>query len=292
MKPKFLFPNYLRPVGLALFLPGLILGIAYLYFNYEIPGFTLQIREHSSLLQDKNENFTNELALFLITTGLLLMAFSREKDEDELLLKIRLNALYWAILINGIISLLLTIAFMISEMLTKSNWVESGLGQLGYYNLFTPLIIFIIRYQYLIHRNEDIYIIKPLYYLPEKPYRILGIICSFPLIGISLYTLYEFWVPDYLACLSYLTPLPLLIWAYSRKADEDEFMAVLRLRAMQLAIYIYYALLLIANLFLYSLLFLYFINLSPVIILISFIIAFTLLVRKHSRNELKEEPLS
>lgn len=290
MKPKFLFPNYLRPVGMALFLPGLILGIAYLYFDYAIPGFALQIREHNSLLQGANENFTNELALLLITVGLLLIAFSREKSEDELLSKIRLNALYWAILINGIVYLLLTIVFALFFVITKNDLFGSAFMQLGFYNLFTPLLIFIIRYQYLIHRNRDLYVTQKLYYLPEKPFGVLGMIFSIPLIGLSLYSTITIFIPDYLQAIAYFTPLALIIWAFSRKAAEDEFITYLRLQAMLLAIYIYYALLLIANLFLYSLLFLDFINLSPTIIIAGFIIVFNLLIRKYSRTELKEEP--
>lgn len=292
MKTKFLFPNYLRPVGLVLLIPGVILGVACLYFDYEIPGFALQLREHSSLLQSKSENFTNELALLLITVGLLFVAFTREKNEDELLSRIRLNALYWAILINGIIILLLTALFIFLTISIKSNWVQSGFGQLNYYHLFTPLIIFIIRYQYLIRRDKDIYVTEKLYYLPEKPYKMLGILFSIPLLCLTLYGIYDFWMPNYLQYISCFTPLPLIVWAYTRRAEEDEFIASLRLQAMQLAIYIYYALLLIANVFLYSLLFVFFINLSTIIILIGFIIVFTRLIRKHSYKELREEPQS
>jgi hypothetical protein len=53
------------------------------------------------------------------------------------------------------------------------------------YNLFTPLVIFIIRYNYLRYSKNGEYRVGNLYYLPAKPYKFIGKLLSIPLLGVT-----------------------------------------------------------------------------------------------------------
>src|SRR5690242_15327562 len=112
MKNSFLFPHKLRVVGWILFICGFILGAACLIWEFEIPGFGFKMRESGSLIQSSYEDFTNELALMLVVSGLLITAFSKEKVEDELIAKIRANSLYWAVLMGFVIRFIFLIINM------------------------------------------------------------------------------------------------------------------------------------------------------------------------------------
>src|SRR4051812_41391331 len=100
MKTQFLFPRFLRYIGYLLALPGFVLGYFVVYQKYQIAALSFEIRKQRTLLLGTTENFTNELALALVIIGLLFIAFSKTRKEDELTGKIRLNALYWAVLAN------------------------------------------------------------------------------------------------------------------------------------------------------------------------------------------------
>jgi len=47
-------------------------------------------------------------------------------------------------------------------------------------------------------------------------------------------------------------PLAMLVWVYAKEKDEDEYIKALRLDAMQIAVYVNYAVLLISNFAFYS----------------------------------------
>jgi len=84
-------------------------------------------------------NFTDEIATIGSIVGLIFIAFSKVKFEDEYVSKIRLESLQWAIYLNfG----LLIIATIFIHGLAYYN--------VTVYNMFTPLIIFIVRFYYLI----------------------------------------------------------------------------------------------------------------------------------------------
>ncbi|HKK38209.1 MAG TPA: hypothetical protein VJ949_02200, partial [Cryomorphaceae bacterium] len=61
-----------------------------------------------SLMED---NFTNELIALLILIGAVLVAFSKEKVEDEFFQRLRFEAMIWALKIQSLL-LLLAILFL------------------------------------------------------------------------------------------------------------------------------------------------------------------------------------
>jgi hypothetical protein len=74
---------------------------------------------------------------------LLFVAFSKEKVEDEMISRLRLESLQWAVYVNYIV---LGALIML---------VHGGLFlNVMIYNMFTVLIMFIIRFRLSIRRNE------------------------------------------------------------------------------------------------------------------------------------------
>ena len=264
MKSRFLFPRRLKPLGWLLVVPGFVLGYLALYRDYKIPGFSMSVWPASEAFHGPvTQDLTKTLALLLIITGLLFIAFSKEKKEDELTVRIRQNALYWSVLISYIIYLAWLIVAITIELLNLGKDPLGGLADalgISIYNLFTPLIIFIARYYYLRYSKNGEYKVGKMYYLPEKPYKIIGQLISVPLLLLIIISFTGSWffkgdieLKDWAGTLMLLLPIALLMWGYSRRSEEDEFISTLRLESMQLAVYFNYAVLLLANFFFYFL---------------------------------------
>jgi|GEM_PF-111902 len=269
MEPQLLFPSKFRYLGSLLAIPGFILGWFTQTKSYEIPGFSLNIHAPNVILTGKAEadkkllsyglqpeNFTNELALTLVIVGLLFIAFSRLKREDELTSRIRSHALYWGILVNYLIYAALVVFITTADVLNLN--VGGGLlGPFSYYfaflvyNLFSPLVIFIGIFCFLLFRNKNEFVYKPIKYLPNKPYRIVSKWFSgiFFVVGV-LNGIFEF--RQWLQSILFLLPVALFAWAYTREKSEDEFVDVVRMDAMKIAIYVNYGVLLMSNFLFYG----------------------------------------
>jgi hypothetical protein len=251
MKTPLLFPARLKYLGVLLAIPGFILGYFVLYQNYEIPGFGFRLRTGGTLFLPAIENFTNELALTLVIVGLLLLAFSRVKKEDELTAKIRLNAIYWAILVNYILYAFIIVITLLGSWLKNpalSVIIDELTKNFDFYsyNLFAPLLIFTARFYFLLLRNKNEFDIKPVRFLPNKPYRFLGKWISVIIIAAAI-AIFAFKGDDSGYYILSMLPFSLLLWVYSREKEEDEFIASTRLEAMQIAVYVNYAILLLSN---------------------------------------------
>jgi hypothetical protein len=256
MKSRLLMPHGFKLLGWLLALPGFVLGYLVAYKAYEIPGFGLKLRESSSLFLPAYENFTNELALILVVAGLIFIAFSKQKIEDELTATIRLNALHWAILINyawyGIFIILASLNTVVYIIGVRA-WVDFMSNDLNFlmYNLFTPLAIFIARFYYLIYKSREEYDIKPIKLLPNKFYRRVGELITAALIVIII--IYRIFVSeDTSDTLFLMLPLAMLVWVFSKEKQEDEYINAIRLDAMQIAVYANYCILLLANFVFYG----------------------------------------
>jgi len=155
MEPRFLFPHRYKLIGWLLAIPSLILGLSVLigdfYFDFltvKLPfeyiftdTFTSSSGGDKTTLNDSVSvlNFTDEIAAIGSIVGLLFIAFSRVKIEDEYVSKTRLESLQWAIYLN--FALLILAIIFIHGMAFFSVIV---------YNMFTPLIFFIIRFHYIL----------------------------------------------------------------------------------------------------------------------------------------------
>jgi len=134
MKPQFLFPTWCRWLGLALFLVHL--PVILIFKSYDL---------HS----DPNDAgmFSVSHVFFVVTivlmvSGLFLIAFSRERIEDEQIYQLRLSSLRWAIFANYAI-------LIVCLVFTNSKADYKDLLRL---NLWVPLVFFIVLFSYKMFR--------------------------------------------------------------------------------------------------------------------------------------------
>ena len=142
MKSKLLLPTQFKWIGLITLVPFLILGALFMYGDYEAVSLDINIRPNG-LFSGTNNNLTDEIALSGIIVSLLLIAFAREKEEDEFIHLTRLESWQFAVLVNFVLLLIAT-------------WAFYGFAFLNVmvYNMLTILVIFIIRFQWIVYRNK------------------------------------------------------------------------------------------------------------------------------------------
>ena len=151
MQTKLLLPNRYKKIGWIILVPSTILGliIAFHDFSYDwlharvffiANDFRGDFNEYFGI---RDTNITNTLigALFLI--GAMLVSFSKEKNEDEFIAELRLSSLLWAVFVSYIL-LLLAFVFVYG----------SPFLNVMVYNMFTILIIFITRFNYILYKNS------------------------------------------------------------------------------------------------------------------------------------------
>ena len=149
MTTNILIPHKFKNIGWLLLILGVILGV-YLTFNdfesdyLKVPVFTIYnsdslFKNYDGLFKILEPNsLVNEIAALLIIIGGFLVGFSREIIEDEYIAKIRLESLLWAIITNYVV-LSLGIIFIF----------EFTFFNVLVFNMFTPLLFFILRFHYL-----------------------------------------------------------------------------------------------------------------------------------------------
>lgn len=133
-----LLPNRYKAIGWLIFLLFTVLGFFCILMEFKIPGFQLY---HGIGGLTEDYNLTNELAVFGVTMGLLMIVFAKEKCEDEYISMLRLKSLQWAVLLSYMILIVL-------------NFSVYGLGflMLLIYNMWTTLIVFIIKFNWSLYK--------------------------------------------------------------------------------------------------------------------------------------------
>lgn len=148
MKSNYLLSNKFKIPGWILLSLGIIAGIF-----LSITGFESDLLEMNvfSIYSDNDafsssggffkiieNSIVDEIIALAIIIGGLLVGFSKEKIEDEFIYKIRTDSLVWAIVFNYI-TLMFAIVFI----------YEFTFFDVLVYNMFTPLLFFIIRFNFL-----------------------------------------------------------------------------------------------------------------------------------------------
>lgn len=150
MEPRFLLPHRFKLIGWIIAIPSIILGLLVMFDNLSLDIFSIRVpldyiaydggmNVKGTVAEGTELNFTDEIATIGSIIGLIFIAFSKVKFEDEYVSKIRLESLQWAIYLNFA---LLIIATIFVHGLAYYN--------ITVYNMFTPLLIFIVRFYYLI----------------------------------------------------------------------------------------------------------------------------------------------
>lgn len=154
MKTKFLFPNRFKRIGWILLVPTAILGVLIIFFDFNFKFLDLKVLAIYStgniisgggrhLIEFVKNNVTDEICGILFIIGAILVAFSKEKEEDEFIAKIRLESLVWATYINYAI-LILCFLFV----------YDTGFLNVMILNMFSILIFFIIRFNYILFKTN------------------------------------------------------------------------------------------------------------------------------------------
>lgn len=151
MTSKLLFPNNYKTAGWFILIPAIVMGIYLTAANFEprwldakvfsfFPGDAFGNKQPFTFIY---VNLTSTIVGILFITGALLVGFSKEKNEDEFIENLRLSSLLWAVFVNYV---LLLVAFIfIYEMAFFTVMI---------YNMFTVLLIFIIRFNYILYKSS------------------------------------------------------------------------------------------------------------------------------------------
>ena len=151
MTNKLLLPHKYKALGWYILIPSTIIGIILLIsefqtFSLETKVFALmneELLENTTYFSIISKNIVPTAIGVLFIIGALLVSFSKEKLEDEFIAEIRQSSLLWAVLVNYI---LLLLAFVFIYGLAFMNVMI--------YNMFTILIIFIIRFNYILYKSS------------------------------------------------------------------------------------------------------------------------------------------
>lgn len=153
MSSKLLLPNKFKIVGWCIFIPAAILGVILAFYLFGAPWLKDKVfaifggdpLEKSPLFGFIDANVTNTVVGVLFIVGAILVGFSKEKREDECIAELRLSSLLWAVWVNHI---LLLLAFLFVY--------DFDFIQVMIYNMFTVMIIFIVRFNYILYKNSKV----------------------------------------------------------------------------------------------------------------------------------------
>ncbi|MDH5415602.1 MAG: hypothetical protein OEW87_15805 [Flavobacteriaceae bacterium] len=151
METNYLLPHKYKNFGWALFILGLLAGIVLIFSDYEVDALNINVISIYSEPFMNNDNgyfkiiensIVDEIIALFIIIGGLLVGFSKEKVEDEFIYKLRKDSLVWAIIFNYAV-LMLAIAFV----------YEFTFFHVLVFNMFTPLLFFVFRFNFLKYRS-------------------------------------------------------------------------------------------------------------------------------------------
>lgn len=153
MKSYYLLPHKYKTLGWVLFIVGIISGLILFFKEYELKGFTMKVLSiyyqgifdsETGFFKIVDNNVLDEIVAILIIFGGLIVGFTKEKIEDEFIYKLRKDSLVWAIIFNYSI-LTLAILFI----------YDMAFFHVLVFNMFTPLLFFIIRFNFLKHKANS-----------------------------------------------------------------------------------------------------------------------------------------
>lgn len=150
MSSKLLLPNKFKTVGWFLLIPAAITGVILSFTGFEANWFTCKVFAifndpifgKSQMFRFIETDVTNTVVGTVFIIGAIFAGFSKEKTEDEFIAELRLSSLLWAVWVNYILLLLAFLFVYGTAFLTVMI-----------YNMFTVLIIFIVRFNYLLYKN-------------------------------------------------------------------------------------------------------------------------------------------
>ncbi|MBQ5706471.1 MAG: hypothetical protein IIV73_07665 [Bacteroidaceae bacterium] len=137
MKNLWLLPAWCRKAGWALFIPCAILGLYLMFVEYYTP---LEFEFYPALKAN--------IAIIGTLIGLYMVAFSKEKIEDEFINSLRMDAMIKAIILNCVI-------IVLASLIIYGGWYIYSLSITQYFVLLAYIIIFRYNINKYSCRNEE-----------------------------------------------------------------------------------------------------------------------------------------
>lgn len=305
MKNHFLFPSWFKALGLLLAIPGILLGALFTIWDYSFSFLVIQPSQQdsaSTLSRALNgQDLSNELAVFLTVLGLLFLGFAKQFREDELVARMRLNALQWGVYIYLIFYLA---SLVISEEMIEFFRISEYRSEL---NIILPLLFFNLRFYYLFKMKADVFELGDLKLFPYSPYLVSGRVMGVIGFGLCMIFFYYYingpwfssesevkWYeePIYSRISFLIMMLGLFWWSFSKRKYEDEGTTQLRLNALQIAFYTHYILILVGTATIFSLSYLLFLTIVQGTLLVFNVIFLEVFLLRQKMSLKKEERLS
>jgi hypothetical protein len=151
MKTKYLLPHSLKFPGWIILGVGIIFGLYTLllmnYLHYLVDIIYLLFNMNNSNYYDDFKNlhcdyFFDDLAGCLIIIGSLFITLSKEKIDDEYIMNVRYQSLFWALIVNSILLIIAIFTFYGREFFLVMN-----------INIVSLLILFLIKYKLALKRG-------------------------------------------------------------------------------------------------------------------------------------------
>jgi hypothetical protein len=147
-----LLPNRLKKIGIVLLMVGFLTWILAAFNGYRADFLNMNVL---SLFHKANDpdlgfaaiiqnNVLDEIVALFLLAGTTVTIFSKEKNENEFSLHMRLSAIFWALLLYVLI-LFIGLVLLYDYAFLK----------LMMYNLFTIPFTYIIRFQYLHYKSTN-----------------------------------------------------------------------------------------------------------------------------------------
>lgn len=255
MKPTLLLPRYFKIIGCLLVIPGVIMGLIFQYKNNHFPYYDDSLVKSINIFPSAGLNtFNDEIIITLLVVGLFFIGFSKVKNESDSTIQLRLSALNWSILAYSVALSVFLIVYYVAILfkIQIAIWNDPMLD-INSYNLFMPLLVFTMRFYYMvaIRKNKDL--VQGDLLLPFRPFKLIGKITTTLLLILISFAFVNKWVENFaFSGVLCLLPTALFLWVASKQKDSNKTTQVVRLKAMQIACYVNYMLLIALTWLVYS----------------------------------------
>lgn len=154
MRSNYLFPTACKKIGWALFIPFAIIGTIFLTDGSLLPEIKWNpiviytgayLTDHGQVpgefFKSINDDMKEEIIVWGLAIALSLIAFSREKDEDELVEHLRAKSLVWSLKANVALLIVATL-ILYSDCYVTFAWIY----------MFSVFLLFIIKFEIELYR--------------------------------------------------------------------------------------------------------------------------------------------
>lgn len=140
---RYLLPHSFKLIGWVLSIPSAIVLLVYFFSNKNSHPdvFTMFNEPYQRVLDVMTEAGPLAACMVLLMCGLLFVAFSREKTEDEYITKLRGDSLIWAVIVNAILMAVLSVT-------VYDGWFV----YVSFFNLYTTLVLFVVKFRIALNR--------------------------------------------------------------------------------------------------------------------------------------------